>query len=170
MNLRDGLTHVFAEIGRRTASTVEGLDAAALAWRPDAEANSIAWLVWHLARVQDGHVAEIAGRPQVWTEQSWAEQFGLPAGYDDSGYGHTPAQVGEIQPGEEHVLRRYAEAVATMVRDYLDGASADDFDRVIDRSYDPPVTVGVRLFSVVGDALQHLGQAAYIRGLYERRS
>ena len=169
MNLRDGLSHVFEEIGRNSVSTVDGLDAAALTWRPDDQANTIAWLVWHLARVLDGHVAEIAGRPQVWAEQGWAQQFGLPAGYDDSGYGHTAAQVAEISP-EEPVLRGYATAATALVLDYLDGASAEEFDRVIDRSYNPPVTVGVRLFSVVGDALQHLGQAGYVRGLYERRS
>ena len=170
MNLRDGLTYVFGDIGRRTTSTVEGLDATALTWRPDPRANTIAWLVWHLARVQDGHVAEIAGRPEVWTDQAWAHHFGLPAGYKDSGYGHSAEQVAQIRPGDADVLRRYAEAVTAMVREHLDAASPEDFDRIIDRSYDPPVTVGVRLFSVVGDALQHLGQAAYLRGMYERRS
>ena len=47
----------------------------------------------------------------------------------------------------------------------LTSLSADDLDRVVDRRWDPPVTLGVRLVSVADDGLQHAGQAAYVRGL-----
>ena len=48
---------------------------------------------------------------------------------------------------------------------YLSRVTSEELDRVVDRRWDPPVTAGVRLVSVVGDCLQHLGQAAYVRGL-----
>jgi hypothetical protein len=51
---------------------------------------------------------------------------------------------------------------------YLQGLTDGDFDEVVDRSWDPPVTRGVRLVSVVGDDLQHAGQAAFVRGIVER--
>ena len=45
----------------------------------------------------------------------------------------------------------------------------DDLDRIVDTSWDPPVTLGVRLISVLSDDLQHAGQAAFVRGVLERR-
>jgi len=168
MRLADALLHTTEEIRAGVHRTAEGLDAAALAWRPDAEANSIAWLLWHLSRVQDAQVAHIAGRGQVWSP-GWAERFGLPAGYDDSGYGHGPDDVARITPDRPEPLTAYQDEVAQFVGDCVAPLQPDDFDRVIDRSYDPPVTVGVRLLSLTADALQHLGQAGYVRGLWQRR-
>ncbi len=49
--------------------------------------------------------------------------------------------------------------------EFVAGLSAADLDRVVDESWDPPVTLGVRLVSVVDDDAQHAGQAAYVRGL-----
>lgn len=167
MQVSNALSYTFGEIRERTHGIVHGLGTNALLWRPGPTANSIAWLVWHTARVEDTHVAEIAGRDQVWAEGGWAQQLGLPADYDDTGYGHTAEQVGQIRPDPEPLLG-YLDAVTGMVRDYLEGATETDFDRIIDRSYDPPVSVGVRFISVVGDAYQHMGQAAYVRGLQER--
>lgn len=168
MRLSETLHYTFGEIRDLTHRVLDGLDGEALTWRPDAAANSVAWLVWHLTRVEDVHVAEIADRQQVWDPSS-VEQFGLPAGATDSGYGHTPAQVAALRPDDAAVLLQYQDDVAAMVQEYLRGAAEDSFDRVIDTSYDPPVTVGVRFVSVIGDALQHAGQAAYVRGLFERR-
>jgi len=47
----------------------------------------------------------------------------------------------------------------------LEGVTGTELDRIVDRRWDPPVTVGVRLVSVADDCLQHAGQAAYARGL-----
>ena len=57
---------------------MDGLSDDDLAWRPDPEANSIAWLVWHLTRIEDDHVAGVAGTTQVWDDDGWADRFGLP--------------------------------------------------------------------------------------------
>lgn len=168
MRLSENLTYTYEQIEQHVRRTVDGLDATALAWRPDPKANTIAWLVWHLTRVQDSHVADVAGRPQIW-DRTWAQRFGLPDGYDDTGYGHTAADVARIAPGDPAVLVGYQQAVTTMVTGFLGGVDDSDFDRVVDESYDPPVTLGVRLVSVIDDALQHIGQAGYVRGLFERR-
>jgi hypothetical protein len=167
MQLHEALSYAIAEIRSLAHDAVDSLDATALAWRPDPAANSIGWLLWHTGRVEDYQVAEIAGREQVWVEGDWAEAFGLPAGYADTGYGHSAEQVGQIRCEPGPVLA-YLDATTEMVRSYLHDADGKDFDRVVDESYDPPVTAAVRLLSIVGDAYQHVGQAAYLRGLFER--
>lgn len=169
MDLAQALGYSFGQLRGAIRHTVADLDADALAWRPDAEANSVGWLVWHLTRVQDNHVADIADRDEVWHTGGWAARFGLPAQYDDTGYGHTSQDVAEIRPDDPAVLTAYHDAVAQMTADYLDQVDDADFERVIDRSFDPAVTVGVRLMSVTSDTLQHLGQAGYVRGLLQRR-
>ena len=168
MDTTEALEQAFEQIRGRVHATVRGLSAAQLAWRPDAESNSIAWLVWHLTRVQDDHGSEIAGREQTWTADGWAERFGLPADYDDMGFGHDADDVARIRPDGHDVLDAYHDAVADATLAYLGTVGAEDLDRVVDRSWDPPVTAGVRLLSVIGDDLQHVGQAAYVRGLAER--
>jgi hypothetical protein len=143
---------------------VDGLDPAQLAHRPGPDANPIGWLVWHLTRVQDDHVAEVAGTEQVWTAQGFADRFGLPLPASDTGYGHSSEAVGQVRV-EAAALQEYAAAVHAETVRFLEGLGADDLDRVVDDRWDPPVTLGVRLVSVVGDDSQHLGQAAYVRGL-----
>ena len=167
MQLSESLIYIFGQIRDTAHRVVADLDDEALAWRPDPEANSIGWLVWHLARVEDGHVAHIAGQTELWDDE-WATSLSLPPGYSDTGYAHSSEEVGRVRPPAQPLLQ-YVDAVTEMVQTYLRSVSADEFDRVIDRNYDPPVTVGVRFASVVGDAFQHVGQAAYVRGLLERR-
>lgn len=145
-------------------TVVDGLTADQLAHRPTPDANSIGWLVWHLTRVQDDHVAEVAGIEQVWTAQGYAARFALPLEVGDIGYGHTSEQVGQVRATAD-LLASYLAAVHAQSVGYLRGLSADDLDRVVDERWDPPVTLGVRLVSVVNDDTQHVGQAAYVRGL-----
>ena len=168
MNVIEGLQHAFDEIRGVVHATARDLAPEHLTWRPDPTSNSIAWLLWHLSRVQDDHVAEIAGGEQVWLREGWARRFGLPLAYVDTGYGHAPDDVAAIRPDAAGLLVTYHDQVHEQTRQYLDGVREQDLQRVIDRSYDPPVTVGVRLLSVVGDDFQHAGQAAYLRGLAER--
>jgi hypothetical protein len=148
-------------------SVLDGLDDAALVARPAPGANTIAWLVWHLARVEDDHVAEVAGHEQVWTADGYARRFDLP--FDDSaiGYGFSSEEVGQVVASAD-LLGDYFAAVRARTTAYVAGLSADDLDRVVDDRWDPPVTLGVRLVSVVNDATQHVGQAGYVRGLVTR--
>ncbi len=141
---------------------LDGLSDDDLVHRPTPDANSIAWLVWHLTRVQDDHVADVAGLEQVYTAQGYAERFGLPAA--DTGYSHSSAQVAEVRAPAD-LLLDYLRAVHAQTVGWLGGVSEEDLDRVVDERWDPPVTLGVRLVSVADDDAQHLGQAAYVKGL-----
>ena len=164
------LADAFGRIRDGVRRVTKDLDGDALAYRPDPGANSIAWLVWHLTRVHDSHVAELAGHEQVWLADGWSDRFGLPLDEHDTGFGHDPDQVAAVRVGDPQLLVGYHDAVADRTFAYLDGIGTDELDRIIDRNWDPPVTAGVRLVSVLGDQWQHLGQAAYVRGLYERAS
>ncbi len=162
--LRDG----FGRVRDDVHAAVEGLDEKALTYRADADANTIAWLVWHLSRVEDDHVSEVAGAKQVWTSGGWAKRFDLP--FDDSatGYSQNSADVAAVR-ADSALLLGYFDAVHQQVMSYVDGLHDSDLDRIVDERWDPPVALGVRLVSVVNDCTQHAGQAAFVRGLAERR-
>src|SRR3954471_6249180 len=163
------LADVFGRVRDQVPHIVDGLDLDQLAWRPDAGSNSMAWLVWHLTRIEDDHIAEVAGTEQVWTAAGWYDRFGLPFPPEAHGWGQTADEVAQVRVGAD-LLAGYHADVAQRVIEYVGSLTADDLDRVVDDHWDPPVTLGVRLVSVVGDAHQHIGQAAYLRGLLERRT
>ena len=160
--LTDALDRVLEDV----ESVLDGLDDDRLAARPAPGANTIAWLVWHLTRVQDDHVADVAGSEQVWTAQGYDARFGLPLETGDIGYGHSSEQVALVR-GSADLLADYHRATYARTLEYLATVEPDDLDRVVDTRWDPPVTLGVRLVSVVNDCTQHVGQAAYLRGLLE---
>ena len=169
METRDVLADAFGRIVEDVEGAIDGLDADALAFRPDADANPIGWLVWHLTRVQDDHVSELAGREQAYTELGFHDRFGLPLDPSEIGYGHTSEQVAALRVDGPAVLVEYLRAVTERTREYLATVDAGELDRIVDRRWDPPVTAGVRLVSVIDDCIQHAGQAAYVRGLLDRR-
>lgn len=136
-------------------------------WRPDDGANSIAWLLWHLSRVQDDHVADVAGVEQVWPR--FHDEAALPLEPDDTGYGHTPDQAAAVRVSAD-LLNRYQAEVHTATLAYLDRLTEAELARIVDDRWDPPVTVAVRLVSVIDDCAKHLGQADYVRGLADRRN
>jgi uncharacterized damage-inducible protein DinB len=160
------LRDLFGRVQTDVHGAVDGLDDEALAHRVGGDANSIAWLVWHLTRVQDDHVAEVAGTEQVWTAQGWAARFALPFDVEATGYGQGGDEVGAVRVGAD-LLLGYYDAVHEQTLQYLDRIGEDDLDTIVDRRWDPPVTLGVRLISVADDDIQHAGQAAFVRGVVE---
>jgi hypothetical protein len=164
----DLLVDAFERIRDAVHPAVNGLSPEELAFRPDDESNSIAWLVWHLTRIQDDHVAGLDGSEQVWTGSGWAERFALPLEPSDTGYGHGPEDVATVT-ADAGLLLGYFEDVHERTLTYLRTLSDADLGHVIDPTWDPPVTVSIRLVSVIADDLQHAGQAAYVRGVLQRR-
>jgi hypothetical protein len=175
MTVPELLTDAFARIAESVENAVDGLDADQLAVRLDAAANPVSWLVWHLSRVQDDHVAAAFGVAQVWSARSWAPRFGLAEQTREIGYGHTPAQVKAVSaaicgtPSPGKLLAEYHAAVHEQTLSLVSGLRDEDMERVVDTRWTPPVTLGVRLISVINDDLQHVGQALYVRGILLRR-
>jgi uncharacterized damage-inducible protein DinB len=158
------LADAFGRIRELYVENASDLDHERAHRRPDGAGNSIAWLLWHTARVQDDHVAGLADRAQAWHD-GWADRLALDLDRDDIGYGHSSEQVDQVRVEQLQDLVDYHQAVHELTLHYLERVDADELDRVVDRDWDPPVTTGVRLVSVLGDCLQHLGQAAYLKGL-----
>lgn len=155
----------FSRIPELVAGAVADLDADQLSAMPEGTGNSVGWLVWHLIRVQDAQIADVAGSEQLWVADGWAERFGMEPDPGNHGYGHTLEQVASVRPASGELLVEYLEAAHERTLTFLDSLGDDDLDRVVDENWDPPVTLGVRLVSVVDDDVQHAGQAAYVRGL-----
>lgn len=164
MDVAPLLLELFGRIPPLARRAVDGLDVDRLTEPPTPGANTIAWLVWHLARVQDHHVAELLDADQVWVGEGWAHGFGLDPDPANIGFGHSPADVAAVRPERPEALVEYLDAVATRTGALLAGLTSSELDRVVDENWDPPVTLGVRLVSVADDCLQHAGQAAYARG------
>jgi len=167
MHSRDLLLDGFDRIRESLAEAVDGLSPDQLARRVAPGANPVGWLAWHLLRVQDDHVADVAGREQVWTAEGWADRFGLDLDPTATGYGMDADAVDRVRVPSADLLLGYADAVHARTAEFLRGIDADDLDRVVDERWNPPVTLGVRLISVLSDDLQHVGQAAYVRGVLD---
>lgn len=156
------------------AAAVDGLDHDQLAARIDAQANPVGWLVWHLTRVQDHHLAGAAAAlgwdgpsQQVWTAGGFASRSGLDFGDDEVGYGQSSDEVATVRLDAGFLLD-YHRAVHARTLEVLERITDDQWDAVVDERWDPPVTLLARLASVLGDVTQHVGQAAYVRGVLER--
>ena len=158
--LRDAFTRLIEHVDELT----DGLTDDRASYRPGPSANSIAWLIWHSARVQDIQVAPIAGVEQVWTRDGWVDRFGLELPRNDTGYGHGPDEVARVQAPAE-LLAGYYHAVHKLTLEFVAGVTAEDLSRIVDHNWDPPVTASARMVSIIDDCAQHLGQAAYVRGI-----
>jgi len=159
------LLELYGRIPPLVRDVVEDLPPEKLVERPGPEANTIGWLLWHLARVQDHHVSELMGAEQVWVGGDWAGRFALEPDPDNTGYGHSSQEVSRVRPVDGAAVVDYLEAVQARTVTFLEGLSDGDLDRIVDSRWDPPVTMGVRLVSIADDSLQHIGQAAYAKGL-----
>jgi Protein of unknown function (DUF664) len=163
--LRDAFTRLIEHVDELT----EGLTDDQAGYRPGPNANSIAWLIWHSARVQDIQLAPIAGIEQVWLDEGWVDRFGLDLPRNDIGYGHGPGEVSKVQASAD-LLAGYYHAVHKVTLEFVAHITAEDLARVVDKNWDPPVTASARLVSIIDDCAQHLGQAAYLRGILPQRT
>ena len=158
--LRDSFTRLIEHVEELT----DGLTDETAFFRPTASANSIAWLIWHSARVQDAQLCAIAEIEDVWTREGWVDRFGLDLPRDDTGYGHDAEEVGRVRASAD-VLAGYYHAVHKATLEYIASVTPDELSRIVDRRWRPPVTASARLVSIIDDCAQHLGQAAYVRGI-----
>jgi hypothetical protein len=158
--LRDAFTRLIEHVDELT----EGLTDERANYRPTPNANSIAWLIWHSARVQDIQLAPIAGIEQVWTHDGWVDRFGLDLPRNDTGYGHGPDEVATVRAPVD-LLAGYYHAVHEVTLEFVARVTAEDLARIVDKNWDPPVTASARLVSIIDDCAQHLGQAAYVLGI-----
>jgi hypothetical protein len=145
---------------------LDGLTPEDLDKRPCEDCNSMGWLAWHLARVQDHQLSDLAGAEQLWIKEAWHRQFGREPDANDIGFGHSSADVAAFRSPAPEVLLDYYRAVMDNGHLFIRGLTPDDLDRELNEPWFQPLpTVGVRLISVMSDCLQHAGQVAYLRGM-----
>ena len=158
--LRDAFTRQIEHVDDLTDDLTDGVSF----FRPTATANSIAWLIWHSARQQDLQLCNLAGVDQVWTRDGWEARFGLDLEGNDHGYGHSADDVGKVRVPAD-LLASYYHGVHKVTLEYIASVTPDELSRIVDTRWHPPVTASARLVSIVDDCAQHLGQAAYVRGI-----
>lgn len=169
MNINDLLVDAFSRVEGDLERALDGLTIEQLHFQPRPDANSIAWTAWHLARVGDHQISDLAGVPQCWVADGWAAKFGMPADPKNTGFRHSPDEVSAFRVPDGQVILEYYKAMAAQVTRYLAQVTEQDLDRVLDEPYDPQPTVGVRINSVINDLALHSGEIAYIRGLVSGR-
>jgi hypothetical protein len=162
--VREVLRDSFTRLIEHADDVTDGLTDSVSTYRVTPDANTIAWLLWHSARVQDAQLCDVAGIEQVWSSEGWVDRFALDLPRDAHGYGHTSEDVAKVKAPAD-LLSGYYHAVHRVTLEYVAGITDEDLARVIDENWDPPVTVSARLVSIVDDCAQHLGQAAYVRGI-----
>jgi len=172
--LNELVLDAFARVIEDVREVLNGLEVDDLRWRPEAASNPIGWLIWHLSRVEDDHLAALASAvtgqavPQVYLAGGFMDRFALPYPAEAHGYGMTPEQVGAFTLSEPAVLGDYYDAVHGQTLSIVGGMHEADYATIVDRRWTPPVTAATRLVSVINDVTQHVGQAAYVTGLRER--
>ena len=170
MKFNDLLIDGYTRISEIVERSLKGLTVEDIKWLPHPESNSIGWLIWHLSRVQDDHIASLMNQEQLWIKDGWYVKFGRENDPRDRGFGHTPEQVAAFEFPAIEVLLEYHRAVAERSKSYIRSLSETDLDVELNEpQYTPLPTVGVRLVSVLSDNLQHAGQAAYVRGMLQGR-
>src|SRR5699024_8163255 len=133
--------------------------------RPGGHDNSVSWLLWHTGREIDAQLADLTGGEQVWTAHGCDARLALGERGDTVGYGHTPAEARRIGAEDGPGLLEYIDAAVAAPEDHVGTLSQEDRADVVDEQWDPPVTRGARLVSILDDAAQHIAQAAYVLGM-----
>ena len=165
MDARDVLHEAASRPAAEAKALIDTLPEGALNAHAGGHTNSIAWLLWHAGRQMDVQLAQLNGEPQVWHSQGFDARFNLGELGDTVGYGHTAEQARAVVVEDAALLVEYLGAATTTLSEYIAGLSEADLDDVIDTSWTPHVTCGVRLVSMIDDAAQHVGQAAYATGI-----
>jgi hypothetical protein len=106
-------------------------DAAARAIPPGFE-HSIAWNLWHLARIEDMTMNRlVAGGPQIFYAAGWAA--GLKASALDTGNAMDAAEIAALSREVDLAeLRAYRAAVGVRTRDVVSTLDGKDFRRKVD--------------------------------------
>ena len=138
MNAIEVLKDSHSRIQGIVHQAAKGLTEAQLEFRVDPEANSIGWLIWHLTRVQDDHVAGVAGTEQVWTANGWHGTFGLDIDDSRMGYGDSTSDVAKVKGVSAKKLLDYYDDVHAATSNYLDSLQDADLDDVVDKNWNPP--------------------------------
>ena len=169
MDVSELIAELFSRVHGHVHGVLDGLATEDLYAVPEPGSNPIGWLLWHLTRVQDMHIAEILEQDQVWQEPGWSAPLRPRPRPGQRGLRPLPRAGRGRAAREPEAIRDYYAEVEERTKTLVAALTAESLDRVVDTRWDPPVTLGVRLVSIADDDIQHAGQAAYVKGLLQRR-
>jgi hypothetical protein len=142
---------------------LDGLTQEEAAWAPAAESNSIAFILWHVTRIEDYFIVRVIQREtELYESEGWREKLGTPA--KETGYEYTLEQLRAWPVPKLELIRGYADSVRKRTLDLLNNITPERLDELArhDRS---PDTIGDILGRITTEIALHTGQIAYIRGL-----
>ena len=159
-----GLRETFDDL----VTALDGLTCDELNWRPTLESNSISWLVWHMARVEDNWVnLRLRGKDSVWDAEGWSEQLGVDV--QGNGWGQSAEEIrGMPRIDVEHAMRYYRNVRAVTSVYFEDEMTEADLAAVVKHPSGNPKlnwTYAQVLGHLLSEEAQHLGQVSYLRGM-----
>ncbi|MEX2377607.1 MAG: DinB family protein [Dehalococcoidia bacterium] len=169
MNLPEFVVKVVDDVHSEVRLSLDGVALEQLMWRPVPQSNSMGWLAWHIARMQDSRAASISGEEQLWVSDGWHELFSMPPDSQDNGRGHTDEQVDSVRPQSAEVVRDYSSASHDSLRRQLMAISSRDEAVHAVAGRTGGESLEEILFRTAHGGLAHVGQLMYVRGLIEKR-
>ena len=162
----------FVRISQELERVVSGLTIEDLNQQPNPDCNSIGWLAWHLTRSHDRNLSELARKQQLWVKDKWHAKFNRAPDPTDTGFNHSPDDVRAFRSPDGKTILEYHNAVLELAKQYIDNnLSENDLKRrVKSPTLKNVATVRRRLLGIISEGLQHVGQAAYVRGLLNSES
>ena len=143
---------------------LDGLTQEEVAWTPKAHCNSIAFILWHLGRVEDIWINRvIRHEEEAYEAEGWQEKLGTPAG--ESGARYTLEQLQAWPVPKLEIIRGYANSVREKTKAFLQSLTPEKLSEVanLGRSSD---TIGAILGHLITEIALHVGQVGYLRGLH----
>ena len=168
MNTSQFIADCLAQTHLRLHATCEGLTAEQVLWRPAPTANNIGFILWHMARHEDGRVTAIACGAEgfetdLWATDGWYERFGQPV--TAPGPGDRLGLRSLAIPAPE-VLLSYFRAVNERTMRFVALLDEERLNDYIGHR-EPRQTVAGSLRHVIVHQNNHHGQIDYLRGLQE---
>ena len=155
------ITDCLAGVQIRLLGSCNGVTRDRALWRPAPHANNIGFVLWHVARAEDGTVSRLCGETPLWVSENWHERFGQPVDAPDPGdrMGLRAVNIPEME-----VLIGYLGAVHARTSEYLGRLTEDGLQGVPSQS---GPTRAVSLRHLITHKNHHQGQIDFIRGLQD---
>ena len=163
-DFRDAIKSGLTEFLDGLKKAVNGLTPAELRWQPTLASNPIAWIVWHMARVEDRWVNRVlSGGVELWISEGWHKKFGMTE--EAHGYGETMEQVRAMPDLAMFELLAYFDAVRKSTLAHLERMTPEQLGATYPHSRLKGITGAWILGHILVEESQHLGQVAFIRGV-----
>jgi len=151
-------------VHRGFAGAGEGLDDGQLHFVPEGQSHSIAWCMWHAARIEDLFFQQIfQGKPSEWDTGGWAAKTGLPE--KGFGTGQSTEDAAQIHFASLDAFKEYQAKVAGLSMAFLDSLDDEGLKREV-KLGEKTETIGESInLHLVIHLNGHRGEVNLLRGM-----